>query len=193
MKKQDIINALKKGKYEIRREYDCDCRMNWLIKDGQLYNDYYEDSCWLGNILYVKRVPIAQYIRYEKPESLIDTIAVSDIPDEIWNDMMISEIRTRGEGINPLHDKKERQSLIDYLTNLVSQGWKMYIDSLRGFANEYILYLVSPGSSLQDPVSGVAVNLERLSEIKDVEKFAIAHLWEGDSITDSYSSTIVLE
>jgi len=192
LNKQNIIAAIRKGRYTIKKEYDCGCQMNWLItKDGELQNDYNSDECYLANVLYVKGKAIAQYIRYGKPEVLIDSICVADIPNEIWNEMMISEIRTRGEGINPLHDKRERESLIDYLTNLVSQGWMLYRDNLRGFSNEYVLYLISPDSSLQIPGTDEKININVLKKI-GITEFADSYLWEGDQITDCYASMIVL-
>ena len=196
LNKNEIITALKNGNYSIKYDYDCNCQMNLEIsKQGILKNNYNTDNCWDGHILYINDMPIAQWIRYEKPEIITDCITVDDIPDEIWDkicdEMRISDIKLRGEGVNPEHDKKVRESLTDFLTDLVEQGWKLYKDNLRGFANEYILYLISPKSSLQDPDSGEKINIERLKKI-GIKEFADNYLWEGDPLTESYVSTRVV-
>jgi len=192
LNKNEIITALENGDYYISyNEYDCGCQINWEIKDGRLENNYNADSCWEGNVLFIGNTPIAQWIRYEKPEVLIDDININDIPDEIWDEMRMSDVKLRGEGVNPAHDKKVRESLIDFLTILISQGWKLYRDNLRGFANEYVLYLISPKSSLQDPDSGEKINIERLKKI-GIKEFVDGYLWEGNPLTESYVSTRVV-
>ncbi len=144
-------------------------------------------------MLYVYGTPVAEYIRYERPNVLIDTITTADVPDEIWDEMRMSEISERGEGVNPSHDQLEREALIDYLTGLKSNGWRMYRYDDRGFANEYTLYLISPDSARREPNSGETIDLDTLDEIADVNDFAAQHLYAGDAATEAYNQTIVLQ
>lgn len=194
LSKSTILNSLKRGNYTIMYEHECGCSHYWTTQDGELRNDYSPDVCWEGNVLYVYGTPIAQSIRYEGRSILVDTITINDIPDTIWDDMGISEMRKQGEsGNSPSHDEREREALIDYLTDLKSDGWRMYRDDERGFANEYTLYLASPGKSHINLHTGEPIDVTELDEITDVEDFASQHLYSGDAATQAYNSTVVLK
>lgn len=147
MNKEEIMEALKKGNYRIERESDCNCYFDWKIdKNIGLINDGYADECWVGNILYINEVPIAQQIIFEPFEVLIKDISIEDF-EENDLDNIINKMHVDDNTINEMHDNREKESLINYI---IDNGYTCYIRYLRNFSNEYDCILAKSGAKVED-------------------------------------------
>lgn len=113
---------------------------------------------------------MAQYVRYQGGQVLIDGLSIDDIQDEIWGEMKISDMVEQGDsGCSPTHDRR-RESLIGFLMNC---GYELDRDDDRGFANEYTMILRDTGEEVEN------------SE-EDAEAWADDFLYDGDPTTEAY-------
>jgi hypothetical protein len=185
MKRTEIIEALEAGNYKIEHEEDCGCSFDWRINRGNIEEIGEGNECWEGNILYIGDEMIAQSIRYQGRDILTPEISEDDIPDEIWDEMGISDMVEQGESANnDTHERNRRDSLVDWLNGLVAQGYRLMRDNDRGFANEYTIILVRPNTD--DGETGVCWD-----EI-DAEQWATDYLYDGDAVTEAFNSAQVI-
>lgn len=172
----EIINKIEVGEYKIEHAEDCSCCISWEINaNGELVEDIDSDCCWEGNILYVGDEAIAQNIRYEGSEVLVDGIDRDDIPEEIWDGMRMGEMLERGESpYCDTHEADRREALIDWL---VESNYILDRDDDRGFANEYIMILreVAEGETAPE------ITREK------AEKWADQFLYRGDAATEAFN------
>lgn len=183
MKASEIITALDAGDYRIEHAENCNCSFNWRIYGKNIEETVFGDECWEGNTLYVGNEPIAQDTLYEGREVLTDGITEDDIPDDIWDEMGISEMVERGESANnDTHESNRRDSLIDWLNELVKQGYRLMRDNDRGFANEFTSVLVSPDTDTDD----------NDWDERTAEQWADDYLYNGDAATDAYNSVMII-
>lgn len=181
MKKEEIIAALESGNYKIEHREDCGCYFSWDIAGDRITEDVDGNECWEGMILVVDGEDIAQHIRYEAPEMLDDTIDANDIPEEIWDKMRMRDMVERGESANnDTHERNRRDSLIEWLTGMVEDGYRLMRDNERGFANEFEVILVSPDE--------VDADWDTLTP----EQWADEYLYNGDAATEAYNSARVI-
>lgn len=170
----EIINKIAAGEYRIEHAEDCSCRIDWDIdSNGDLREDVDSDCCWEGNILYVSDEAIAQSIRYNGSEVLVD-IDRGDIPDEIWDEMRMSEMVEHGESPNcDTHEANRREALIDWL---IESNYILDRDDSRGFSNEYTMVLreVAEGETAPEITREAA------------EAWADEYLYSGDAATEAY-------
>jgi hypothetical protein len=186
MTREEMIKAIEDGNYEIKHEEDCSCSFDWHIEGDQLDDGCYGNECWEGNILYVGEEMIAQSIRYDvHREMLTDVIDEDDIPDEIWDEMRMSDMVEQGDSANnDTHERRRKDALIEWLTQLVADGYELKRNNERGFANEFSVVLVSPDA---DP-----------DEIDDdwddltVDEWADGYFYSGDAATQDFSGHKVI-
>lgn len=185
MTKQDIIDALEAGNYTIEHREDCGCSFDWRI-DGDTINDNCEsDECWEGNVLVVDGEDIAQHIRYESAEVLTDLIDADDIPNDIWDKMSMSDMVERGESANnDTHERNRREALIEWLDQMCDDGYRLWRDNERGFANEFTVILVSPDADPDD----IDDEWDELT----AEEWADEYLYNGDAATEAYNGCRVI-
>lgn len=168
------------GEYTIEKRSNCNCSFDWDIRDGQLDDGCMSDECWEGNVLVIDGFDIAESIRYGESRVLADALKYDDIPDNIWDDMRMSNMVQQGESPNSdAHESSKRDSLIDYLSSLIDDGYRLMRDNQRGFANEYTCILVRPGTGDEDINDG-------WDEL-DAETWADEYLYNGDAATQAYN------
>jgi len=178
----DLIAFIRMDKYEIRKEFECNCSFDWYIKNGQLHDGCDPDGCWVGNILYVNGKPIAQDIQGESIEALVeltgyeDTVypkdwdlfaILEDLVPGIINDLCIPDSED-----NSAHDERIMDSLIEWLKD---SKFDFYVNPERGFANEYTCVLANKGVEVGDDLEDVTA-----------EEWAERYLYRGDPITHAY-------
>jgi hypothetical protein len=179
MTKQELVKALENGEYKVAHESECNCSYDWHIEDDQLVNGVSSDGCWEGNILYIGDTAIAQAIRYDRPEPLIDGLSRKDIEEasgdeDIISDMEMSEMREQGEsGQSEEHEEHERESLIEWLMQC---GYELDRDDERNFSNEYTMIL----RKLADGATATVTRSE-------AEEWADQFLYSGDAATQAYN------
>jgi hypothetical protein len=186
MTREEIIKEIEDGNYEIKHEEDCSCSFDWRIEGDHIDDGCWGNDCWEGNILYIGDEMIAQSIRYGRNrEMLTDVIDEDDIPDEIWDEMRMSDMVEPGESVNnDTHERNRRATLIEWLTQLVDEGYSLKRDNERGFANEFSVILVSPDA---DP-----------DEINDdwddltIDEWANDFFYCGDAVTQDFSGHKVI-
>lgn len=181
--KYRILKALADGTYEITHDEECGCSIGWEIRGEELICDVDTDCCWEGNILYVDGEAIAEYIRYEGLRVLSDDIDADDIDEEIVDQMQISDMVERGESANnDAHEAKAKAALIDFLTDQIAAGARLYRDNERGFANEFTSIIVRADSDVEPGDDW---------EEQSPEEWADDYYYSGDAATESYTSVSV--
>jgi hypothetical protein len=114
---------------------------------------------------------IAENIRYQGRNVLVDGLDTDDIPDEIWDQMHMSDMVGQGESANcPDHDARRREALIDWLGGC---GYILDRDDERGFANEYTMILREASEGDESTLTA--------------EEWADQYLYAGDSATQAYN------
>ncbi len=173
--RSEIINKIEAGEYEIKHEEECGCQFDWDIRGVELTDGVESDCCWEGNILYIGDEAIAQSIRYEGSEVLVDGIDREDIPEQIWDEMRMGEMVERGESPNcDAHKANSREALIDWL---MESNYILNRDDERGFANEYVMILreVAEGDTAPEITREAA------------EEWADQFLYLGDAATEAFN------
>lgn len=172
----EIINKIEAGEYKIEHEEDCGCRIDWEIDaNGELIEEIDSDCCWEGNILYIGDEAIAQSIRYEGSEVLVDGIDRDDIPDDIWDEMRMGEMVERGQSPNcDTHEANLREALIDWI---MESNYVLDREDERGFANEYTMILREVAEGETAP----AITREA------AEEWADRFLYRGDAATEAFN------
>ena len=185
MEKTEIIAALESGNYEIKHAEDCSCSFDFRIEGDQIIEDVDGNECWEGMVLYIGGEMIAEKIRYDGHNMLTDLIDADEIPDEIWDEMSMGDMVARGESPNnDTHERNRREALIDWLNDLVDEGYRLMRDNDRGFANEFTVILVSPGTDPEE----IDDDWDEIS----AEKWADEYLYNGDAATEAYNSAKVI-
>jgi|GEM_PF-1056297 len=203
MEIQEILSHLKQGKFEIRHEENCDCVWDWKINEHQQEIEENEDGydCWTGNLLYVNGELIAHYIdrctldwkiedcdsehgNLDKNErGLFHTLdwGIDDCDKE--NVLEAIKEKMRPEPYNLTHKNNKRRSLIDWLTELVNNGYKLMRDNNRGFANEYTCILAFPGVEAKN----------KDWYMLTPEQWADDYLYSGDAATQPYNKVRIVK
>lgn len=185
MKKEEIIAALEAGNYKIEHREDCNCSFDWHIEGNGIDDGCDGNECWEGNILVVGGEDIAQHIRYDRSEVLTDLIDADDIPDAIWDEMRMSDMVEQGESANnDTHERNRRNALIEWLEQLISDGYSLMRDNERGFANEFTVILVSPDANPDD----IDDDWDELT----AEEWADDYFYTGDAATQDFSGCKVI-
>jgi hypothetical protein len=164
--------------YEIRHDQSCCCHTTWGLPTydpDRLTEITDPDDCWVCNILVVDGVDVAQYVQHEGMEMLVDDISVHDLPEVIVEAMTISD-----DDDNSDHASNRRDSLVDYLRELESHGYRLMRNNDRGFSNEYTCIIVAPDADPDD----VSDNWDDLS----ADDWADEYLYGGDAATQAYVS-----
>ena len=164
---------VEKGDYEIKYNEDCHCGFDWSINNqGDLVDDVSSDECYEQNVLYVGDEMIAAYVRFDGRNICVDDITKDDIPDEIWDEMDMSDMVNRGEtGNSPSHDANRKSSLVEFL---MDSGYILEKDEERGFGNEYTMVLREPNKDEK---------VETAEE--EAESWADDFLYAGDAPTEA--------
>jgi hypothetical protein len=188
----ELIEAIRNGNYEIRHEENCYCRFNWYIAtdDGghRLDDGCSTDECWIGNILYVNSIEVAQHIHGERLEALVSLVYDNDdfadnadiweiieVADrDVYNDLCIGDY-----GANDEHDRKREESLIEWIKE---SGYTCYLHYPRNFANEYSYILAEEGSEIGEDWEEV-----------DVEEWAELALRQDDAHTEYFKGFMLAE
>jgi hypothetical protein len=179
------LKALLAGDYKIEHAENCSCTFDWQINGDSIEDNCDGNECWEGKILYVGGEMIAENIRYNGRNMLTDKISENDIPDEIWDEMSMSDMVEQGESPNnDTHEANRRDTLIDWLEELTAEGYRLMRDNERGFVNEFTVILVSPGSEKEE----IGDTWEDLG----IEEWADEYLYCGDAATQDYSSYKVI-
>ena len=158
-----IIKRLKAGDFQV--EHHCGCGFHWHIDGTGKLDDGCESHERLeGNLLVVDGGTVAQWIRYESREVLVNGMENSDIPDEIWQKMRNPDYCKRGESpdCSP-HESNRRDSLVEWL--MVS-GFDLDHDDERDSAKEYTMFVRD---------NGIKPEITR----KEAEKWADSFLYPG--------------
>lgn len=135
-----IEMALHAGLGEVRHKEDCNCTFDWVIggQDG-LDSRTDGDECWEGHSLYIGDTLIAEHVRFEAIKIHFDGLSVEDIPEDIQDEMRMSEMVEQGDSPNcDVHESSKRTSLIQWL---MDNNYELDRDDQRGFANEYTMIL----------------------------------------------------
>lgn len=173
MNLEEIKAALERGDYNIQVEDDCGCAFFWHIDDFDALTDGCDCcDCWVAKVLYVGDEAIAQHVRYEDREVLIDGLDEDDIPQEVWDALSWPLGESWSSGSGPSHDKHRRDALIDWL---MEGNYELDRDYERGFGNEYTMIL-------RELPSGKTTKIDRA----DAEGWADDYLYAGDAATESY-------
>lgn len=171
MNAQESLEKIEAGQYSIEYIGECGCYFDWDIRDGSLDDGVSTDYCWEGYGLFVDGEIVAEWVRYEAPNVLLDGLEVDDITDDIWEQMRMSNILQRGESANcEEHNHKRREALVEWLMDC---GYGLDRDDERGFANEYTMIL-------RDFTQSVKNSRE------DCERWADEFLYEGDPTTEAF-------
>jgi hypothetical protein len=171
--------------YKIRPDEDCGCSINWSIQGDQLDPDICADCCYESNILSIRGQDVAEYVRYEGFRPIRDGFRISRIPESIRDEMRIGEMCAQGDTGNcAAHDHNLRDSLIDYLEELISDGYRLMCDPDRGFANEYTSVLIPPDTNPDD------IGEDWYG--KTPEDWADDYLYCGDPATQPYNSFLLI-
>jgi len=183
----EITKAIDSGNYEIKLTSDCGCQFSWGIDRQGRFNDddSISDCCWIGNVLTINDDLIAEYVAGSGFKWLVDMGGVEDldkIEEKLSDEMYISDDEITGEA----HESKRKESLVDGLKDLISDGARLYRDNERGFANEYTVILVMPGAKLEDE------NIEDWDELER-EVWADEYLYSGDAATQAFNGCRVIE
>lgn len=177
--KDNLKTALEAGEYKIEHNEDCNCSFDWRIIDDTIEDNADGNECWEGKSLMVGNELIAEYIRYDGLKIHAD-IDEDDIPEAILDDMRISDMVEQGDSQNPsIHEDRRRKSLIDWLTD---EGFRLYRDNERGFANEYKSIIVT------DPDAHINPDWDE----RTPEEWANDYLYRGDAATQAYNSVEVI-
>ncbi len=186
MKKQKIIEALAAGNYKIEHREDCNCLFYWDIDGDTITDNCQGNECWEGNVLIVAGEEIAESIRYDTSRVLTNEIDSDDIPDEIWDEMGMSDMVEQGDSANnDTHERNRRDALICWLEQLVTDDkYRLMRDNERGFANEFTVVLVSPDADPDD----IGDDWDELT----VEEWADQYLYSGDAATQDFSGCKVI-
>ena len=158
MTREQFIELLAKGEYEIKMEKECACSFNWEIKGGELIPNIDPDMCWVGKILYMydattgRQEPIIQNVAYEALEELdlpdMSDIDLQEIIEEYDLDMFFNENTEE----NDEHDRRQYESLVEWLEE---SDYDFYIDPRRGFENEYDCVLASKDADVDEDYESV--------------------------------------
>jgi hypothetical protein len=179
------MKKLESGNYNIRYTDDCGCSIDWDIVDEGVQPDISSDACYESNLLSVDGEDIAEYIRYDGLKMLTDTIDRDDIPDRIIDEMRLSDMCEQGDsGNGETHDNNLRNTLIDWLSERVDEGYKLMRDNERGFANEFTVLLVSPGADADE--------IDEDWDTLTPEAWAREYLYSGDAATQAYNGCKVI-
>jgi len=175
-----IIEAIKSGDYSIEPEENCGCAFAWKIMDDTIMDDGEGHECWIGATLIIAGEPIAEFIQYDGRRVLVPGISADDIPDDIWDAIKCA---IPPEPHN--HIANSRESLEEWLADLCAQGYRLYRDPQRGFANEWRIILAAPTVSAED----ISDDWDVLSPAD----WATDYHYSGDAITDVRIFVVVLQ
>jgi hypothetical protein len=186
MDRKEIIAALQAGNYKIEHREDCNCSFDWSIEGDTITDNCYGNECWEGKVLIVGGEEIAESIRYDASRVLIDDLGDDDIPDDIWDEMRMSDMVEQGDSANnDTHESNRRDALICWLEQLVADDkYRLMRDNERGFANEFVVILVSPDADPED----IDDDWDELT----VEEWADQYLYSGDAATQDFSGCKVI-
>ena len=178
---QNIISKIEAGEYNNERRNECGCSISWAIDGEELRPEIHSDACWVGNILVIDGEDVAQHVYGEGFEWLVtldeDCDEFEDIEDKIKDELNLFD--SDAEGAFEDHDEKLKKTLIDFLEEKQSEGFKLMRDNERGFANEYECILVSP-----DETDEIAEDWDDL----EAEEWASEFLYQGDAMTQAFNS-----
>lgn len=192
MRKEELLEALKAGEYEIKMESDCGCSIWWDIKGGELIPEISSDCCWVGNVLYVKdpktgeEVAIAEQLAYEPfnevgagmtTEEFRAMLEENDL-EHIIDDMQFDEENED----NMDHDKKMEETLVEFIEE---NEYRCFVRYPRNFANEYDCILVAKDVDDDD----VPDDAEEIT----AEEFAEKYLRKDDAATKYYIGFELIE
>lgn len=161
---EQITEEIKKGNFKIETTSACDCVIDEI---GERYGvEISCNECWHQRALIVNGAEIAIYVQHnngiEEGSNCPDNFDPCDLYDieEIETKLIIGDNEE-----NPSHNPQKM--LEDYLTGLAEKGYKFFRDDLRGFANEYKIYIVAPSAlgNDYDRDRSVAELLEDLDEV----------------------------
>lgn len=178
--KEQFIEGIKSGNYEVKLENECNCCFDWNIKDGRLVDEGDSDCCWVGHILYVANVPVYQDMQFEAREDLIKGLDVYKLLTEELDRWDIEEaMNTSDSEENEEHTRRKSETLIEWLKE---SEYKFYIHYPRNFANEYDCILVAPGAEIK----------EEWTEINP-EEWAENYLWNGNASTEAFNGFVLAD
>jgi hypothetical protein len=170
--RDQIIDALGSGNYEINTDSACDCVVSRIDEHGQI--DLDSNECWYARALYIDDELIAEYIQFDGLKMHTDEITDADLynMDEIMDELQINDTDD-----NPSHDMT--RILEDYFDGYPEA--KFYRDNARGFANEYEIIADLEGNA--DPED---INDEW--DIIDAAEAAREIAYDGDAATQAFNS-----
>ena len=191
-----VRKAINSDEYEVREGSDCGCSIRWEIERGELVcNVYSDDACYTSQVLVIDGEDVAEYVRYEGlqryevddyPDDYDGEDDEDSLKDDVRDLIRMGEMTERGDDPNgPAHAEKVADALKDYIETLEADGWTLYRDNVRGFANEYDCILVAPNAG-QDEIN------DDWDEL-DVETWCKEYLYDGDAITEAYNGIRVIE
>jgi hypothetical protein len=182
MTRTEIIKKLEAGEYRIEHEENCYCSFFWDIRGGQIDDGADGNECWEGMILYIDDEAIAESIRFDGAEVLATGLDRDDIPDEIWDEMRMSEMVEQGDSPNnDTHEANRREALIDWLSE--HDNYRFFRDNQRGFANEYVSVLVTD-TEYDDS--------DEDWESQTVEEWVDDYLYNGDAATKACNDARII-
>ena len=191
MTKKEIIDAITDGNWEIKHAENCNCSFAFRIEGDMIVEDVDGDECWESNSLTIdgeltmEGEMIAEHVRYESRNVLTDAITEDDIPEDIWDDMAMSDVVEQGDSPDcDAHEIARKSTLIEWLDKMVTDGYRLMRDNERGFANEYTVLLVSPDADADD----IDDDWDTLS----TEDWADEYLYAGDAATTAHNSVRVI-
>lgn len=177
MDAKQIISKIESGDYKIEYAEECNCSGIWSVERGELVFEPGNDVDWEALVLSVDGAIVADCIRGGDRHVYVDGVTESDIPDDVWSQMRLPEILNSGEVGNQEHDRKMRETLIDWL---MTGDYSLAKDDERGFANEYTMILTETSES-------VTVTREQ------AEAWADDYLYRGDAATEAFVGLRIVE
>lgn len=196
MKATRVREVLDHRDYEVREDSDCCCCICWEIKEGGLLCNISSSGCYSSRVLVIDGEDVAEFVRYaglqlyeidDYPEDYEGEDDNDSLRDDVRGLIQLGEMVPRGfpPPPGPAHARAVRDSLRDYIESLVADGWRLYRDNERGFANEYDCVLVSPD------VLPCAIDDDW--DTLDVESWCAGYLYAGDPSTEAYNGIRIVE
>jgi hypothetical protein len=172
MKKEQVLEALKNGNYEIKMEHECGCAIDWVIKHGELQPDISSDCCWMGKVLYIKNLetgitePIFENVAYEPMRMINAEITKREFEDMLEENELLYILDKMSfdedKETNYKHEDNLKESLLNYIEE---NEYTCYIRYPRNFANEYNCILVSKNAEKEDiPEDAEEITAEEFAE-----------------------------
>jgi len=174
MDKNQLLEALKMGNYEIKLDCNCGCDISWHIDNGMLNLDVSGDDCWIANILCINDVIIAEFPAhgyFESVDAGMSTDELNKMLEDNGIEHIISDMCPSGCLENLEHIDRVTKELISFIKD---NGYYCYIRYPRDFANEYVCILAEKD-----------INVEDAEEI-DADEFTFRYLRQDDGTTKYY-------